>query len=77
LAVLRDVALASGRSWDRERVIPKVQERVIPKVRHRTFNFDAIIHHSRCEVKKLSSFFYPFDLKGFHRIAMPVCNNSA
>jgi hypothetical protein len=31
LAVLRDVALAGGRRWDRERVIPKVQ--------HQTINF--------------------------------------
>jgi len=45
LAVLRDVALAGGRRWDREKVIPKVQHRstnlleyfIFPVVKSRGF----------------------------------------
>ena len=65
MPVLRDVALAGGRRWDRERVIPKVQ--------HHTSNFAGIFHLSSCEVKRLSHFLYKMDLKSFHCIRDCPC----
>jgi hypothetical protein len=65
LAVLRDVARAGGRRWEREKVIPEFQ--------HQTSNSAGIFNLSTCEVKRLSRFVYKNDLRSFHCIGYGRC----